>query len=502
MLPLRLLVCGKKVRMFSLCNKTNCIFITGALYAKQDSGFMDSELFLKWFQIIFLPHAKPTVENPALLLMDGHASHCSPEVIDCARENNVILLALVPHTTHLCQPLDVAVYNAFKNCLSKHVKDGQAIKGELWIPIKQVAKIITKPFEDAMSMRNIKAGFKKCGVVPYNPNAIDKERMLRNQLIPNLDVDLSLPLQNTREDAPQGQLAAALHNVPVLDLGDESEVVGVINNILDDSAVLEFEVLEDNATAVDSIPLTPSSNAPTTSHSPSASTSNITCVPSPSVSQDKEIPIKLCVTTGTREMVTSEAHSSNNETVQDFVEIYLDEYLSSHVTHVPKYKNNPLVKAGIITEDVAEVFFPPEEEIPVGRKRALRVQSKARCLTDDDVQEDLQRQRDQLKEKEERQRKRKEELEKKKNEQAKKQVKRKTAVTQPKKTNPNAKRKNAGLEDNECFSCSIPWAQERSLLKSKWVGCKGRSCPHWVCPRCLPSGFDYKDSFFCLDCID
>ena len=265
MLPLRLLVCGKKVRMFSLCNKTNCIFITGALYAKQDSGFMDSELFLKWFQIIFLPHAKPTVENPALLLMDGHASHCSPEVIDCARENNVILLALVPHTTHLCQPLDVAVYNAFKNCLGKHVKDGQAIKGELWIPKKQVAKIITKPFEDAMSMRNIKAGFKKCGVVPYNPNAIDKERMLRNQLIPNLDVDLSLPSQNTREDAPQGQLAAALHNVPVLDLGDESEVVGVINNILDDSAVLEFEVLEDNATAVDSIPLTPSSNAPTTS---------------------------------------------------------------------------------------------------------------------------------------------------------------------------------------------------------------------------------------------
>ena len=104
--------------------------------SKIASGFMDSELFVKWFQKIFIPHAKPTLENPALLLMDGHASHCSPALIECAKENNVILLALVPHTTHLCQPLDVAVYAAFKSSLSKHVKEGQAVKGDLWIPKK------------------------------------------------------------------------------------------------------------------------------------------------------------------------------------------------------------------------------------------------------------------------------------------------------------------------------------------------------------------------------
>ena len=86
----------------------------GALYGRQESGFMDSELFLKWFTKLFLPHARPTPERSVLLLVDGHSSHCSPEVIEAARANNVVLMALAPHTTHLCQPLDVAVYKSFK----------------------------------------------------------------------------------------------------------------------------------------------------------------------------------------------------------------------------------------------------------------------------------------------------------------------------------------------------------------------------------------------------
>ena len=159
------------------------------LYVKQESGFMDSELFLKWFEKIFLPHARPTPENSVLLLMDGHASHCSPQVIESARDHNVILLALTPHTTHLCQPLDVAVYSSLKDNLGRFVKIGQALKGDLWIPKKQVPRIIKKPFEDSMSLTNIKAGFRKCGVAPFNLNALDKSRMLHKKLIPNIDLD-------------------------------------------------------------------------------------------------------------------------------------------------------------------------------------------------------------------------------------------------------------------------------------------------------------------------
>ena len=94
----------------------------GTLYGKQKTGFMDSELFVKWFTRLFIPHSRPTADHSVLLLVDGHSSHCSPDVIQIARENNVILLALAPHTTHLCQPLNVAVYRSLKIHLSKIVK--------------------------------------------------------------------------------------------------------------------------------------------------------------------------------------------------------------------------------------------------------------------------------------------------------------------------------------------------------------------------------------------
>lgn len=116
----------------------------GCLYGKQESGFMDCDLFFSWFQQLFLPHARPTAERPVLLLLDGHISHCSPQVIELARKNNVTLFALAPHTTHICQPLDVAVYKSFKSNLGKMVNLGKAIKGNFWIAKKNVARIIKK----------------------------------------------------------------------------------------------------------------------------------------------------------------------------------------------------------------------------------------------------------------------------------------------------------------------------------------------------------------------
>ena len=163
----------------------------GALYGRQESGFMDTELFLKWFEQIFIVYAKPSQEHPVLLLLDGHISHCSPQLIESALRNHVKLLALPPHTTHICQPLDVAVYKSFKTHLSKLINFGKMLRGDFWVAKKDVPSIIKKPFEDSMSIGNIKSGFKKCGIYPYEPNNIDKTQLLKNQVIPNMNVDLA-----------------------------------------------------------------------------------------------------------------------------------------------------------------------------------------------------------------------------------------------------------------------------------------------------------------------
>ena len=98
-----------------------------------------------------------------------------------------LLLALPPHTAHICQPLDVAVYKSLKSHLSKLINLGKMLRGDFWVAKKDVASIIKKPFEESLTIGNIKSGFKKCGIYPFNPNSIDKTQLIRNQIIPDIN---------------------------------------------------------------------------------------------------------------------------------------------------------------------------------------------------------------------------------------------------------------------------------------------------------------------------
>ena len=91
--------------------------IPGTLYAKSTNGYMDEELFFNWFSRLFVPRTNHLGKR--ILFIDGHGSHISVRIIDFAGANNVILFCLPPHTTHLLQPLDVAVFSPLKKNISR-----------------------------------------------------------------------------------------------------------------------------------------------------------------------------------------------------------------------------------------------------------------------------------------------------------------------------------------------------------------------------------------------
>ena len=81
-------------------------FLEPCLIAVRMAGstkISNQDLYLKWFKF-FLANIPPT--RPVLLIEDGHASHLLLEVIQLARDNNVHILCLPAHTTHILQPLD------------------------------------------------------------------------------------------------------------------------------------------------------------------------------------------------------------------------------------------------------------------------------------------------------------------------------------------------------------------------------------------------------------
>lgn len=147
-----------------------------ALYATSDS-----ELYLAWFEKIFL---KYTPDTTRLLLQDGHASHINIKLIDKAIENNVVLMCLPPHTTHLLQSLDVAVYKSLKAKLSKTLGAARLLSPDLWISKKNFSALFREHFENCMVAPLIKQGFRKCGIYPLDPTAIDLDVLKPSQVIP------------------------------------------------------------------------------------------------------------------------------------------------------------------------------------------------------------------------------------------------------------------------------------------------------------------------------
>ncbi|XP_062613890.1 uncharacterized protein LOC134275640 [Saccostrea cucullata] len=87
---------------------------TGCDGAMSDTGYSNTEIFNNYVKNHFTKFVSGKPGQPILLLYDGHRSHTSLSLIQWARENNIILFVLPPHTSHLLQPMDVGCFGPFE----------------------------------------------------------------------------------------------------------------------------------------------------------------------------------------------------------------------------------------------------------------------------------------------------------------------------------------------------------------------------------------------------
>ena len=176
-------------------------------------------LFLSWMTRIFLKHCGS--QRLVLLFFDGHASHITLYVIDLAQENDVVLFCLPPHTTHALQPLNVSVFKSLKPYFSKAVKAVSFMKRDFIVSKRELARVVKQPFKKAFSISNIKAGFEKWGVYPYNPDAIDKTKITPSFSSSTDESDTPVPASSS---SSSGDLSASIVSVPS---SDESSLESV-----------------------------------------------------------------------------------------------------------------------------------------------------------------------------------------------------------------------------------------------------------------------------------
>lgn len=136
------------------------------------NGWSNTEVFQNYVTNHFVKYANLSPDTPTLILYDGHKSHINLTLTQWASRNNVILFVLPPHTSHLTQPLDVAVFGPFKRMYSLSCHSYMQQNPGLTISKYSVAELTAKPYNKALSTENLQAAFRKTGIFPFDKSTI------------------------------------------------------------------------------------------------------------------------------------------------------------------------------------------------------------------------------------------------------------------------------------------------------------------------------------------
>ena len=111
------------------------------------------------------------------MLYDRHKSHAQLTLTDWAKQHNVILFVLPPHSIHLTQPLDVGIFGPFKCMYNHECEMYKKINPGISITKHAIAKLTAKPYVKAFSPENLSSAFKKAGIYPFSSAVITPEQV-------------------------------------------------------------------------------------------------------------------------------------------------------------------------------------------------------------------------------------------------------------------------------------------------------------------------------------
>ena len=158
------------------------------LYGFSSKGWTDNKLALLWLRQIFIPEtARPGKRR--LLILDGHESHDTGMFQYLCMRNDISLIYLPSHASHILQPLDVGPFSPLASYYVKEVHNftptGFAtFDRATFTSIYQ----ITRP--RAFTKSNIQAGWSRAGLEPHNPDRILRHPQVTNlsRMTPELEV--------------------------------------------------------------------------------------------------------------------------------------------------------------------------------------------------------------------------------------------------------------------------------------------------------------------------
>ncbi|XP_047125213.1 uncharacterized protein LOC124807393 [Hydra vulgaris] len=133
-----------------------------------DSGWINEHLFVDWLNH-FISFAKPTKDEPVLLVLDNHESHISLDCYLLCGGNGIVLLFLPPHTSHRMQPLDLTYFGPLKSAYNRECDIFIAANIGRRITQYEVVELFTKAFNRLSNIEKAANGFRAAGFYSLDP---------------------------------------------------------------------------------------------------------------------------------------------------------------------------------------------------------------------------------------------------------------------------------------------------------------------------------------------
>jgi len=125
---------------------------------------MEAETFSNYVMKSFIGNIYP--ERPAVWICDGHVSHIGVELLENARKENVVILKLPPHTSHVLQPMGLTVFRPLKLKWDEEIIKWQHRNYARKLPKSTFSSIISKIWKN-ISPNIIQNGFQKVRISPF-----------------------------------------------------------------------------------------------------------------------------------------------------------------------------------------------------------------------------------------------------------------------------------------------------------------------------------------------
>ena len=136
-----------------------------------DTGYANDDLCEAWIKHFDQFTKNKRVGVWRMLLFDGYDNHLTREVLSYMECNKIISFCLLPHSTHLCQPLDVEVFQPFKHWHTEAIDTAMRQANGDYIRIDFLANF-QAVHDRAFKISTIISAWEETGLIPYNPSIV------------------------------------------------------------------------------------------------------------------------------------------------------------------------------------------------------------------------------------------------------------------------------------------------------------------------------------------